>query len=123
MTFTIQERRERNTAASKRYRLRNPEKRKESMQKYILANPEKIKANMAKQNPKRFMYNGKTLSNSTSPRKNTCSNCNRTVESGDIKRTNLHHVEYDDSNPLTHTVELCIRCHTREHMRLRRESS
>ena len=43
----------------------------------------------------------------------TCSHCGRSKEKGEIKVTNLHHIEYDDNSPLAHTIELCVRCHNR----------
>lgn len=61
------------------------------------------------------------------PRKGTCKYCNKTK--GDpyidylgkpkiIKRTIIHHSEYDIKNPLNHTIELCDQCHRNEHIRL-----
>jgi len=44
-----------------------------------------------------------------------CSFCGRSTEKREIKQTQLHHTKYDLSDPLKHTIELCVRCHRREH--------
>ena len=44
-----------------------------------------------------------------------CSFCERSIEKGEIKQTQLHHTKYDLTNPLKHTIELCVRCHRRQH--------
>jgi len=31
--------------------------------------------------------------------------------------TVLHHIRYDDNNPLAHTIELCQHCHNKAHYR------
>ena len=63
------------------------------------------------QNQKRIMFMNKRITLKENPRKGICLNCNRTVESGDIKFTVLHHTSYDFNNPLANTVELCVMCH------------
>ena len=76
--------------------------------------------------PKRMVFRNKSISLAENPRKGICSKCKRTVKSGAIKFTQLHHEQYDESNPLLHTVELCPSCHTKESWRLnqiRKENS
>lgn len=50
------------------------------------------------------------------PRIGVCTDCHRTVSSGDIKITHLHHIEYDENNPSANTIELCVRCHKKRHV-------
>ena len=85
---------------------------------YKKANPEKQKLNHLKHSPNRIKFQGKTIQLPNNPRKGICSNCKRTVSSGEIKRTNLHHTKYDPLNPTAHTIELCIRCHMKEHEKI-----
>jgi hypothetical protein len=56
--------------------------------------------------PRRQMYKYRQVVHKQIPRKGICERCGVTN-----KRTNLHHEEYDDNNPLAHTVELCASCH------------
>ena len=44
-----------------------------------------------------------------------CEGCGSSIASGEISKTDLHHLAYDTSNPLAHTIELCVRCHTQLH--------
>jgi len=54
----------------------------------------------------RFYYKGKRLWSDSIVRTGQCKRCGRI---GGL--THLHHEEYDDENPLAHTMELCPRCH------------
>ncbi len=53
------------------------------------------------------------------PRVGKCSLCDRTTKSNEIKITHLHHIIYDVSNPLAHTIELCVSCHRKQHTKFR----
>lgn len=55
-------------------------------------------------------YKGKTIPLNFEPRKGICSNCKKNDE-----HTHLHHTQYDDSDPLKYTIELCHNCHMSEH--------
>lgn len=57
-------------------------------------------------------FKGKRLLFASRLRTGICSQCNF------VGRTDLHHTEYDESNPLAHTVELCRSCHLKESWRL-----
>jgi len=70
----------------------------------------------AKFGPRRLNYKGNLIYLPECPRTGTCFDCGRSVSEGEIKRTNLHHLEYDDNNPLDNTVELCVGCHRKRHM-------
>lgn len=69
----------------------------------------------AEYSPRRFRFQGKYLLADRNPRTGICALCNRKVVDGDIRRTNLHHFSYDPSDPLAHTIEVCVRCHRRIH--------
>jgi hypothetical protein len=49
------------------------------------------------------------------PRTGTCKKCGISVHDGKYKRTHMHHIKYDQSDPLAHTIELCPACHCAEH--------
>lgn len=65
--------------------------------------------------PRRISFKGKAIYTKTNPRIGTCTFCKRTIKNGELKRTVMHHIEYDELNPLAHTVELCSRCHINYH--------
>ena len=52
------------------------------------------------------------------PRKGICSWCGAIVGIS-CKRTCMHHMDYDEHDPLKYTIELCNSCHKREHDRIR----
>lgn len=55
-------------------------------------------------------YKGKTIQLDFEPRRGICSSCNKEDE-----HTHLHHIKYDDRDPLANTIELCQSCHAFEH--------
>jgi len=57
-------------------------------------------------------YKGKTITLDVEPRKGYCSDC-KTKDA----HTHLHHEEYHDDDPLKDTVELCIKCHSKRHIK------
>lgn len=67
-------------------------------------------------NPKRIMFKpiGQQISIEANPRTGQCSKCLRKIGEG-IKRTAMHHIEYHDEDPLKDTIELCNRCHRKQH--------
>lgn len=62
---------------------------------------------------KRIRFLGKKVTLPTPPRTGVCADCGRSVGNG-IKVTHMHHEQYDPSDPLKHTVELCVRCHLKK---------
>lgn len=60
---------------------------------------------------RRFRYKDKKLIAPTNPRKGICFFC----EEKNIL-THIHHMKYDDENPLDFTIELCVSCHRKMHM-------
>jgi hypothetical protein len=74
--------------------------------------------------PKRINFKGKNKRINFNPRKGICSKCGKKIgdhytncfgEDAILKRTGMHHLIYDESNPAANTIELCNPCHVREH--------
>lgn len=55
----------------------------------------------------RIMYKGKQIHLGYNPRTGICSKC------GKKGYTQIHHEQYDDTDPLAHTQELCQSCHVK----------
>src|SRR5262245_42437802 len=72
-------------------------------------NPEMIKQHNRKYRPRVLSYKGKRVMLKVAPRTHKCSNC------GKIGYTQMHHLQYDDNDPLAYTVELCVICHRLAH--------
>ena len=64
---------------------------------------------------KRLTFKGKRIHTKGIVRTGKCTFCKRTIESGEIKTTNLHHLKYDEKHPSWYTIELCTGCHTNVH--------
>jgi hypothetical protein len=64
------------------------------------------------------LYKGKKIRLDFNPRRGVCRKCGVKVGNG-IKQTNIHHKKYHDDDVLKDTIELCNRCHKREHARLK----
>jgi len=56
---------------------------------------------------------GKQIILKENPRKGICSLC------GKQGRTGMHHLQYHKDDPLKDTVELCVPCHNKQHIRQR----
>ena len=50
------------------------------------------------------------------PRTGYCSICKNNIFDGSCKRTNIHHLEYHDGDPMKDTIELCNSCHRKQHI-------
>jgi len=48
-------------------------------------------------------------------RTGVCQICNKSVKEGEIRNTILHHLQYEDTDPLAWTVEVCADCHFNIH--------
>ena len=85
-------------------------------------NPETVKKwntiNNKKWHPRRLLFKGKSITLKENPRQGICQQCKRVIGNG-IKRTNIHHIEYHDNNPLKDTIELCPSCHNKQHIKRR----
>jgi len=91
----------------KEYYQRNKERYHSHFQQWRENNPD--------YNRSRINFKGRNVQLDHIPRIGICSQCQRTIESGEIKTTNIHHTKYDPNNPLNHTRELCVRCHNYIH--------
>jgi len=60
---------------------------------------------------KRLKYRGRSMVFDTDIRTGICHFCKKSTMKKEITRTVLHHLKYDDSNPLDWTVEICLSCH------------
>jgi hypothetical protein len=58
--------------------------------------------------PRRLTFLGNSILLDRNPRKGMCSKC------GKCGYTHIHHEQYDKTDPLKHTVELCPSCHAKE---------
>jgi len=67
-------------------------------------------------NKKQIRFKGKSTYLGYNPRIGVCSKCGKSVKDSEINYTHLHHLKYDDNNPVKHTIELCIPCHRKEHI-------
>jgi hypothetical protein len=65
--------------------------------------------------PRRVSFKGKRVQLNFIPRKGVCEWCHKTISRGEIKTTHIHHIEYDPTDPMAHTVEVCQSCHTTFH--------
>ncbi|KKL82349.1 hypothetical protein LCGC14_1985620 [marine sediment metagenome] len=82
---------------------------KEVRKRYGINHPEKIKENNDRTNKFAFRYKNKTIYLGYNPRKGICQVCSKEG------KTVLHHIKYDDSDPLAHTTEVCYKCHKKIH--------
>lgn len=60
---------------------------------------------------KRLKYRGINMVFDKDIRTGICHFCKKSARKGQITRTILHHLKYDDSDPLAWTVEVCPSCH------------
>jgi len=117
---------------SKDYYKKNTEKIKKMTKAWAESNLEKTRkykrewgrnhpTSVKKIQGRRITFKGKRFMLKENPRTGICSNCNKSVNNGEIKKTHMHHEKYDENNPLAHTIELCAGCHSKTHARLRKE--
>lgn len=109
--------------SQKKYRELHKKEQDEAAKKWKINHPEQVKLlqlkhskiNNPKSNRKKILFKGGQVWIGYNPRSGICSKCKRSVHKGEIKKTNLHHTQYDENNPLAHTIELCVSCHIKEH--------
>ena len=70
-------------------------------------------------NKNKVKFLDKQICVTKNPRTGYCSWCPNNIHNGSCKRTNLHHIEYNDKNILENTIEICASCHAIETNRLR----
>jgi len=79
----------------------------------IFINPINNPKNHIINSPKRIGYKGKQVYIEFNPRIGVCNLC-RAVAGVDCKTTHMHHIEYNDDDPLKDTIELCASCHRKQ---------
>lgn len=72
---------------------------------------EELRANPEYYKNKRLNYKGNDVYFDQDIRFGKCVICKKTENSGEIKHTQLHHVWYNDDDPLEATIEVCRSCH------------
>jgi len=93
---------------------RNPKKAKLIQWRWREKYPDAIK----RANGRRMVFKDKVIMLKENPRIGVCNYCRKSIGNGDIKRTQMHHEEYIESNPLKHTIELCVSCHNKTKRRV-----
>ena len=83
----------------------------------LFANPKYHVANNRRDNPRRMKFKGKRIIVKQKPRKGICEWCGA-IKGVNCKRTQIHHIEYHEQDPLKDTVELCSKCHYNAHVQL-----
>jgi len=87
-------------------------------------NPKNNPRNNKKWNPinkyRRIRFKDKVVSLKKNPREGICKLCGK-KKGIDCKKTNMHHLEYHEDDPLKDTIEICVSCHTKESWRIRKE--
>ena len=100
----------------KEWNRKNPEYTKEYLREWRKKNPNRSSERLKNQ----FNFKGKPIFSDKNPRSNICSECGKSYPKDLIRQTNLHHIIYDENDPLAFTVELCVSCHVKLHWKLRR---
>jgi len=67
---------------------------------------------------RRMSFRNKTINLNKNPRTNICSTCGKVYPKELSTQTHLHHIKYDETDPLKHTIELCNSCHVTLHWKL-----
>ena len=83
--------------------------------KYWQAKKRGNEKNNPKNNPRKIRFLGKILIFKENPRINICSECGRKFPETLKRQTAMHHEQYDVSDPLESTNELCTSCHAKLH--------
>jgi len=78
---------------------------------------------------RRLKFRNKRILVDKNPRTGTCKICHKKIgdeyinsrgQLAKIKRTNIHHVQYHNDDPLRDTEERCVSCHVYESWRLKK---
>lgn len=96
-------------------------KLKTILSKRVKESQRKNPSMMKKIHARRIWFYGKHIQLSHNPRIGVCSNCNRSVKKGEIDQTQMHHLFYNQFDPLSNTIELCAGCHAKETWKQRKK--
>lgn len=78
------------------------------MPKYRKEHPEYDIKTHAKWNQRLLRFKNKRITLEQNPRTGVCSICRKQG------KTDMHHLQYDENDPLAHTIELCVPCHNKQ---------
>ena len=82
--------------------------------KEIFPTSTELRKNQEYWNPKILHFRGRKIVYDQNIRTGYCYFCKKYVRTPNYyKRTYLHHLDYDDSDPIKWTLELCSGCHYR----------
>ena len=102
------------------YDKRRYELNKERILEYNRGYQEAHKEEHRKHNRRRVSFKGRQIHVESCPRLGQCPECGRRVGVDAIKITNRHHDEYHNDDVLKDTRELCVSCHMKEHIKIRK---
>lgn len=106
--------------------LKNKEQENQYCKEYYNKNKEYFKEYFAKRtkeyvknnNSKRLKYKDKQIRIKQNIKTGYCSRCSNNIYDGSCNLTSLHHIRYNDDDPLKHTIELCNPCHRKQHINI-----
>lgn len=101
--------------AFKTWRKINPDYSKEHGKKWRLENLEHVKAYEKERGLRTIRFKGKPIRYQENPRTNICQLCKRKYPEELKRQTCIHHVIYNEEDPLAWTLELCVSCHMKIH--------
>jgi len=79
---------------------------------HFVHTPEKVPTDIARGvNKRKIEWFGRPIWLGWNPKKGTCSKCMRTIASGSIRNTNMHHLAYYRIFVWFATIEICPSCH------------
>ena len=99
----------------KENRNKNLEKYRETARRHRLKHRDRLNAKQREEHKKRMTFKGERIQLKKNPRKNICSVCGKKYPDDLKTQTCVHHLKYDESDPLAHTVEMCSSCHMKLH--------
>lgn len=95
----------------------NPKRTSEYNKKYnIISNKKWNPINNPINSPRMLLFKCKRILLKEKPRTGYCEQCSNNIFDKSCKRTSIHHVKYDEYDPLKYTIELCNSCHQTLHL-------
>ncbi len=79
----------------------------------LIGNPKLNPIHNPKFNARSINFKGRIINVGFDVRTSVCSLCRKQG------KTHIHHMKYHNEDPLRDTIELCARCHAKEHVKLR----
>ena len=98
----------------KQWRKDHKEYHRDYMRLWTKKNPDNVIRHNKNSGVKRIAFKGKRLLLKEDPRIGICQLCGA-VRGMDCKKTHMHHIKYHPDDPLKDTIEVCGKCHRRQH--------